>query len=510
MGTSAYQRLEEVFRRVAVLSDAGSILHWDMSTMMPPGGAAGRAEQLAALKVICHEALTDPRVGELLEEAEADHALGPWQAANRAEMRHRWLHATAVESGLVEAFSKATSACEMIWREARPAADFAAVAPALGRVLSLAREFAEAKAERLGCSPYDALLDSYEPGGRAETIDPLFESLAAFLPDFLARVLERQAQAPAPVAPEGPFPVEAQRRLGLRLMAAVGFDFDEGRLDVSLHPFCGGAVGDVRITTRYDQDDFTKALMAVLHETGHALYEQGLPEDWRYQPVGQARAMSLHESQSLIIEMQACRSREFLEFAAPLIADAFAGEGPAWTPANLHRLYTRVQPGPIRVDADEVTYPAHVILRYRLEKAMIAGEMEVDDLPAAWNAGIDELLGLTPADDGEGCLQDIHWFDGEWGYFPTYTLGAMTAAQLFEAALGADSGILPGIARGDFAALAAWLRENVHGLASRLSTPDLITQATGRPLDGEAFKRRLETRYLGQEAEALVSAGRTS
>ncbi len=497
MEMSPYERLEGVFRRVAVLRDAESILHWDMSTMMPRGGAGGRAEQLATIKVMCHETLADPRVEEWLAEAEQEQNLSPWQAANLTEMRRRWLHATALDGDLVEALSKATSACEMIWREARATADFAAVAPALNEVLSLTRRVAEAKAERLGCPPYDALLDSFEPGGRARDIDPLFEFLAAFLPDFLGRVLERQRQAPAPSKPDGPFPAAAQRALGLKFMELIGFDFDHGRLDESHHPFCGGASGDVRITTRYDEDDFTKALMAVLHETGHALYEQGLPEAWRYQPVGGARAMSLHESQSLLIEMQACRSREFLEFAAPLMAEAFSGEGPAWSAESLYRLYTKVEPGPIRVDADEVTYPAHVILRYRLERAMIAGEMEVDDLPSAWNRGMRELLGVTPAHDGEGCLQDIHWYGGEWGYFPTYTLGAMTAAQLFEAACRAEAGILPGIARGDFSPLVAWLRDNVHAKASSLPAADLLTEATGRPLDGEVFRRHLETRYLG-------------
>lgn len=493
---SAYKRLEDVFKRIAVLRDARSILHWDMSTMMPMGASPGRAEQVAALEVVCHEALAGDQVAALLDAAEGDRSLGPWEAANLAGMRRKWLHATAVEAGLVEARSKAVSSCEMIWRDARAAADFGAVAPALAEVLRLTREVARAKAEKLGCAPYDALLDGFEPGGRVAAIDPHFDELAAFLPGFLDRVLARQDGAPAPVVPQGPFAVAAQRALARRLMEKVGFDFGHGRLDVSLHPFCGGATGDVRITTRYDQDDFSQALMGVLHETGHALYEQGLPEAWRYQPVGQARSMGMHESQSLIIEMQACRSREFLTFAAPVIAAAFEGEGPAWAAENLYRLYTRVERGPIRVDADEVTYPAHVILRYRLEKAMVAGDLEVAGLPAAWNEGMEELLGLTPADDREGCLQDIHWFDGAWGYFPAYTLGAMTAAQLFEAARGAEPGILPAIARGDFAPLRGWLRDNVHAKAASLATPELLTEATGRPLDSGAFRRHLERRYL--------------
>ena len=296
--------------------------------------------------------------------------------------------------------------------------------------------------------------------------------------------------------PEGPFPIEAQRRAGIRLMERLGFDFAHGRLDVSLHPFCGGTPDDVRITTRYDEADFTQALMGVLHETGHALYERGLPPDWRNQPVGDARGMSIHESQSLLVEMQVCRSREFLEFAAPLLRECFGGTGPAWDADNLYRLYTKVERGFIRVDADEVTYPAHVILRYRLERALVAGELDLADLPAAWNAAMRELLGIVPPDDRLGCLQDVHWYDGAWGYFPTYTLGAMTAAQLFAAAKRADPAIAPGIAKGEFAPLMRWLRANIHSQGSRLSTTEVIEKATGAPLNDAVFRAHLRSRYL--------------
>lgn len=279
-------------------------------------------------------------------------------------------------------------------------------------------------------------------------------------------------------------------------MERLGFDFNHGRLDVSLHPFCGGTSDDVRITTRYDEADFTSALMGVLHETGHALYERGLPKNWRGQPVGQARGMAVHESQSLLVEMQVCRSREFLAFAAPIMRNVLVGRGPAWDVDNLSRLYTRVEPGFIRVDADEVTYPAHVILRYKLERTMIAGDMEPADLPAAWNEGMQRLLGLTPPDDRLGCLQDIHWYDGAWGYFPTYTLGAMTAAQFFDAAVRADPDIKTGIASGNFLPLIGWLRDNIHGKGSLLSSQDLLVAATGSPLDPEIFKTHLKQRYL--------------
>ncbi|MDX1709546.1 MAG: carboxypeptidase M32 [Rhodovibrionaceae bacterium] len=497
MSREAYETLEIRFRRLNALREAAGMLHWDMSTMMPRGGAEARTEQLAALEVVTHDMLTAADVPELLDAAEEmAEALGEWQRANLREMRRQWLHAAAVPADLVEAQARATKRCEVVWREARAEADFAKVRDLLAEVLRLVREEAAAKAAAMGRSPYDALLDLYEPDGRSQRIDQIFADLATFLPGFLDEVLDAQARQPAPLKPEGPFPQARQDVLARRLMAAVGFDFEHGRLDTSVHPFSGGVPEDTRITTRYDEADFLTGMMGVLHETGHAMYERGLPAEWRRQPVGEARGMATHESQSLMVEMQAGRSAAFFAFAAPVMREAFGGEGAAWQADNLRRLYSRVEPGFIRVDADEVTYPAHVILRYRLEKAMIAGEMEIADLPGAWNDGLEELLGLRPPDDRLGCLQDIHWFDGAWGYFPTYTLGAMTAAQLYEAAAVQAPEIPEALSRGDFSPLMAWLRKNVHSQGSRWSSEELLVRATGKPLDPEVFKAHLRARYL--------------
>lgn len=494
--TDAYAELERRFRRILALRDAESILHWDMATMMPPGGAESRGEQLAEMRAVRHGLTVDAAMGDLIAAAADGVAGDPGRRANLTEMERVWRRATALDADQVTALSRASSACETAWRAARADNDFAAVAPRLEAVLARVRDNAAALAERLGLTPYDALLDEFEPGGRAADIDAVFADLEAFLPDFLDAAIEVQARRPAPRRPEGPFPVETQRELGTLFMRALGFDFDRGRLDVSLHPFCGGTSRDVRITTRYDESDFTKALMGVMHETGHALYEMGLPESWHGQPAGEARGMSLHESQSLLVEMQVCRSDHFLEYAAPFLRQAFGGADPAWEPANLAAIYRRIERGLIRVDADEVTYPLHVILRYRLERAMIAGDLAVADLPGAWNDGMARLVGVTPPNDRLGCLQDIHWYDGAWAYFPTYTLGAMTAAQLFDAARRADPAIEVGIAAGDFAPLLAWLRANVHGRASLASTRDILTAATGRPLDAAVFKAHLKARYL--------------
>jgi len=478
------------------------MLHWDSAAMMPKGGADARAEQLAELKLAARAPLLTPAAADLLDAAE--DALGldddlpdmAWRRANLRAMRRIWRHETAVPDDLAVAISKAGSACEMVWREARPQSDFAAVRPHLETVVGLTRDVAAAMAAALDCSPYDALLDIYEPGARRSDIDSVFEQLQDFLPDMLERVLQRQQAAPAPVMPDGPFAIERQRDLGLRFMTALGFDFDHGRLDVSDHPFTGGVPTDVRLTTRYRSDDFVSALMGVLHETGHALYEQGLPKAWARQPVGAAGGMALHESQSLLVEMQVCRGRAFLTYAAPLMREAFAGAGAAWQVDNLLRHYNRVERSLIRVDADEVSYPLHVIHRYRLEQALLSGDLAVADLPGAWNDGIEAMLGVRPGSDREGCLQDIHWMDGAFGYFPTYTLGALAAAQIFAAAERTMPDLHAAIAEGRFQPLLDWLRREIHGRGSLLETDDLIEQVTGRPLAVDAFHDHLQKRYL--------------
>ena len=495
---TAYRQLEARFRRIGTIEQAISVLHWDTAAMMPSGGATARAEQLATLRLIAHQHLTEPKMESLLIEAEAaGDPLDNWQRANLREMRRRWRHASAVPGALVEAESRACSECEAVWRKARAENDFAAVLPGLQQVLHLEREIAAIKAERFGTSPYEALLDQYEPGGSVATIDHLFDEIASFLPDLLEGVLTRQAALPSPPAPAGPFPVEAQRRVAMKLMERIGFDFAHGRLDVSAHPFCGGTPDDVRITTRYNESDFAKALTGVLHETGHALYQRGLPVAWRLQPVGRARGMAVHESQSLLLEMQVCRSRAFLALAAPILRAAFGGDGPGWEADALHQRQIRARRGLIRVDADEVTYPLHIILRYRLERAMIAGELEPAELPGAWAEGLRALLGVAPNTDREGCLQDIHWYDGNWGYFPTYTLGALIAAQLFETASRDVPDLTQAIAAGEFSPLLRWLRDKVHSKGSLLSTGELVEEATGRPLGTASFERHLRNRYLG-------------
>ncbi|MEE2644054.1 MAG: carboxypeptidase M32, partial [Myxococcota bacterium] len=397
--SSAYEALKEKAAKLSALQGATEILHWDAAAIMPTGGAEARAAQLAELKVLIHQQQTDPALAEELERAESEaDTLGEWARANIREMRRAYLHATAVPEPLVKALSEAGSRCEMRWRSARAENDFEGLRPYLEEVISLVRERATVKAEAMGVTPYEALLDEYEPEGSVEEIDRFFGELSEALPPLVEAALERQqAQGLAPL-PSGPFSVDAQRQLGLKLMRAMGFDFAQGRLDVSHHPFCGGGPTDVRITTRYREDEFCSAMMGVIHETGHALYEQGRPRDLLSQPVSMARGMSLHESQSLLMEMQAGRSDAFISYLTPLVNEAFSLE-PALDSKTLQSIYRRVERGLIRVDADELTYPSHVILRYELERALLDGRLEVRDLPGAWGEGMQRLVGVTPPDD---------------------------------------------------------------------------------------------------------------
>lgn len=490
---SAYRDLEARFRRIALYGEVASVLHWDAATMMPTEGATPRGEQLSELRVLRHRAVTDPAIGDLLAAA-MQESLNPWQAANVREMRREHKFATALPDDLVAAISDATSACEHAWREARAQADFSSVSEKLATVIRLVRESAVAYGEALSLDPYDALLESYAPGVRVVDIDPVFDDYAAFLPDFLAQVTQRQVQKGRPIRPQ-PVAVDLQRKLVEFLAGATGFRFEAGRIDVSAHPFSTGYRGDQRITVSYREDDPMGSVMAVLHECGHVAYEAGLPDEWNRQPVGQSLGMVVHESQSLSVEMQASRSAEFLGWLANKATEVL-GPDPAFSPDNFRRLQQWVQPDFIRVEADEVTYPAHVILRTRLERPLLSGDLPLADLPAAWNKGMKDLLGVDVPNDRLGCLQDIHWYDGAFGYFPTYTLGAMLAAQLAEAAHKADPEIPQALASGDFSPLMQWLGNAIHAKGSYLEADALITSATGHSLDATAFKRHLHRRYL--------------
>jgi carboxypeptidase Taq len=366
----------------------------------------------------------------------------------------------------------------------------------LKEVVQLVREQAAHLSQATGLSKYDALLDLYEPGMSSAEVERVFADLKTWLPGLIREVQAKQASETV-VRPQGPFATAAQKELGRAAMQLMGFDFEAGRLDESAHPFCGGVPEDVRMTTRYNENDPITALMGVIHETGHGRYEQNLPRDWLGLPVANARSMGLHESQSLSFEMQLGSHPAFAQLLSPLIRQHL-GEQPAFEAGNLNRLLTRVQPGYIRVDADEVTYPCHVILRFEIERALIEGEIEVDDIPQLWNQKMQQLLGLsTEGNYTNGCMQDVHWPAGLFGYFPCYTLGAMYAAQWFAAMRREMPDLDARIARGELSAVFDWLKDKVWTQGSRWTTPELVQRASGEVLNPAHFQAHLRARYLG-------------
>jgi carboxypeptidase Taq len=496
MAASPYEQLEQEFRRLHAFRGALSLLRWDAAVMMPRGSADVRGEQLAALETEHHALLTTPKVARLLERAEAGASqLEDWPLANLHEMRRQRDHAIATPPSLIARLAKATSRAEVYWVEAKKANDFKILAPHLEEVVHLVRDKAALLGQARGLAPYDALVDGFTPGISTADIDTIFKALSRKLPSLINEAIEVQAANP-PSPLTGKFTVARQRSLSTEVLKALGFPFERGRLDESEHPFTEGVPGDIRVTTRFDLSDPFSGLLGAIHETGHAMYDLGLPMKWRDQPVGRDRGLALEESQSLLFEMNLCRSRSFVKYLRPLLEKYLQVSGPEWEEVNLYRHLIRVRRSLIRMDADELTYPVHIMLRYELEKKILEGSLPVADLPEAWNANLEQRLNIHPNGDVEGCLQDIHWAVGHFGYFPSYALGAVIAGQLNEAMRAAMPALDEEVAAGHFGGVMDWLRDNVHGVGARLPIQELIQQATGKPLTAAAYLRYLEAKYL--------------
>jgi carboxypeptidase Taq len=492
--TPVYDQLCQTYTRLHRFGHLQSIAWWDQAANMPPRGNEARAAALGEMAALMHRLRTDPALADHIARA-GEEPLTDEQRANLREIRRDWRNANALPESLVQARQLATSRCEHAWRTQRPANDWSGFAENLREVLKLARQEADLLSQQTGLSKYDALMDRFEPGMTTQKVDHVFGELRTWLPGLIERVRARQA-GDTVIEPRGPYPVPAQRALCEEVMRLLGFDFEAGRLDVSAHPFSGGVPEDVRLTTRYREDEFLVSLMGTIHETGHGRYEQNLPREWLGQPMAEARSMAVHESQSLSFEMQLGCHPGFVALVAPLVR-RHLGDQPAFTAQNLARLVTRVKPGLIRVDADEVTYPAHVILRYEIERPLIEGEIEIDDIPALWNAKMMELLGIdTRGNFKDGPMQDVHWAESLFGYFPCYTLGAMYAAQWFAAMRREMPGLDERIAGGDLAPVFDWLRNRIWLQASRWTTDELAVHASGEPLNPAHFKAHLEARYL--------------
>jgi len=491
MTERAYDRLAELSREIQLVGDAQSLLGWDQEVLLPAKGVTYRAEQMSWFSGWAHEKFTSKQVGDWIDEAESE-ASGEIERANLREWRHDYERATALPRELVEEFAETQVKAKAAWAEARERADFGAFAPTLQRLVDLCRE----QAERWGYQEhlYDALLDRFERGtSTARVADTLGDLRSRLIP-----IVEEATARRTPDCPklQGHYPVEKQKALNREVAESIGFDFDAGRIDTAVHPFCSGmGPFDTRLTTRYDESDFRSSLFGVLHETGHGLYEQGLDEAHRGQPVGQAVSLGVHEAQSRLWENHVGRSRSFWEQWLPRAVHYFPHlEGV--TVDEMYAAVNRAEASYIRVEADEVTYDLHILLRFELERALFSDELTVEDLPAEWNRRFQSYFGLEVPSDAEGCLQDIHWSMGVFGYFPTYSLGNVNAAHLAKAAVESRPEIDEQMERGDYTGLLGWMRERIHGRGS-VSLPDeLVAEAAGRPADATALVEHLRRRYL--------------
>lgn len=485
--------LVDYLRESDHLLSATRLLQWDQETMMPSGGESARSEALAALSRLHHARATSERLEELCAKAASQAEPGSAQARQAHLVRRELERHRKVPSQLVEELTRATSIAQQVWARAKKGRDFALFLPHLEDVVHLKREEGSCLAPT-GGTAYDGLLNDYEFGMDTASWDSLFDALEPQLVALLPRILERQegfrSRLASCSALRGPFDEAQQMEASRHLAACIGYDFERGRLDLSAHPFSESIhAGDSRITTRIDRQDLGQTFFSVLHETGHALYEQGLPGQWAGTPLGGPVSMAVHESQSRLWENLVGRTREFWEREAPAVAKRMPAFGTIPLDTFLESV-TQVRPSLIRTESDEVTYNLHILVRYRLEKALISGDIDVADLPAAWNEAYRTALGAVPAHDGEGVMQDVHWSAGYFGYFPTYTLGNLLSAQLMESARKR-------IDPRDTISLLRWLREQVHVRGHLLDTADLIREITGEAPSADAFLRHLQERYLG-------------
>lgn len=488
MPAEVYPELLRRARDIAVAQSCAAVLGWDQQTYLPPAGADFRGEQLAFLAALAHQKLTDPGYGDLLDRAAESPEVGDPDgvaAVNVRELRRAYDRATKLPARLVAELARVTAAAHLAWADARRTDTFATFRPFLERIVALKRE--EAAAVGFIDHPYDALLDEYEPGTTAADVRAVFADLTAGLVPLI-----HQAAGVAPAADvlARDFPVDRQKLFAESAAAAVGFDFRAGRLDTAAHPFCSAVgPGDCRLTTRYNSRAFPEAFFGVLHEAGHGLYEQNLPAEAFGTPAGMYCSLGIHESQSRLWENQVGRGRPFWRHFYPRLKQAFPGTLDDVPMMDFLVAVNRVRPSFIRVEADEATYNLHIILRFELELGLIAGDLAVADLPAAWNERFQALFGLAVPSDREGCLQDIHWSFGGLGYFPTYTLGNLYAAQFMAAArhsLGGDV-LDESLARGDFSSLLGWLTEHVYRHGRRYSAGELCRRATGAGLSSGPF-----------------------
>jgi carboxypeptidase Taq len=490
---TTYERLKDRLAMISDLRSTKSLLFWDQQTYMPKEGVAGRAEQVATLSRLAHEMLTDDETKRLLDASGEPNPSSEEGALIRRALRD-YERATRLPAELVAETSRVTSLAEPAWVRAREESDWSHFAPHLDKVLTLKREAAEA----LGYEdhPYDALLDAYEPGAKKARLEIMFEELKEGVLPLIRAVVAKGNGKDGAAPLKGAFGEAGQEEFGRAVISAFGYDWERGRQDRSVHPFCiNFGPGDVRITTRFDGGWLAPALFGTMHEAGHALYEQGVDPDYARTPLGGGTSMGVHESQSRLWENLVGRSRPFWSHYYPKLREVFPKVLDGVDSEEFYRAINVLEPSEIRVEADEVTYNLHILLRFELEVALIEGSLSVADLPAAWNAKMDAYLSVIPKNDSVGVLQDIHWADGLFGYFPTYAIGSVLSVQFFDAALKAHPDIPEETRSGRFSTLLGWLRENVHRHGSRYYPHELVERTNGHPLDTVPYLRYLEDKF---------------
>lgn len=489
----AYQALLRHYQEARILESVASVLGWDERTYMPTRGGAHRAEQIALLARLQHEKITASRLGELLELALANPAAEEGQAANLREIRRVRDRAVKIPASLVEELARTTTRAQGLWQDARKNNDFPAFAPWLEKIVRLKRE--EAQAVGYQDTPYDALLDEYEPGATAAEVRQLFSGLRLDLAPLVAAIAA-SGRRPRRDVWTRDFPLDRQHLFGQGAAAAIGFDFAAGRLDTTTHPFCSGlGPGDCRLTTRYHPREFNQGFFGILHEAGHGLYEQGLNPAHFGTPLGSAVSLGIHESQSRLWENQVGRGRPFWEHFHPRLQQMFPGVMDDVSLDDFYFAINDVRPSFIRVEADEATYNLHIILRFELEQALLTGDLVPGDVPGAWNEQFTALFGITPPNQAQGCLQDIHWSMGGIGYFPTYTLGNLYAAQFMIAARRDLPGLEDDFRMGSFLPLKHWLNDHIHRSGQRFRPRELARRVTGTDLSHGPLVQYLKGKY---------------
>ena len=490
---ATYDEFIKLVKELQTSQAIEALLDWDQETHMPKRAAEDRADQIALIAGLSHEKLTADELGEMLAQLERSGAGDdPAAATNVREVRRDHDRAVKLPKSLVQEIARTTTLAKDAWAQARTESNFPIFAPHLEKLLDLKRQVADL----IGWTtePYDALMDEFEPGAKAAEVEEVFGRVKAELVPLVAAIKDAPRQPDASIR-RRECPRQQQAAFNRRIAEAMGLDLQAGRIDVSTHPFCTSmSPRDVRITTRYDEHYMPMSLFGVMHETGHALYEQGFDPAQTGTPMALSVSLGIHESQSRLWENQVGRSQAFWQHFYPSLKEAF----PSLADVSLddwHFTINTVEPSLIRVEADEVTYGLHIMLRFELERKMIRGEIAVKDIPAAWNAGMEELLGITPPDDARGCLQDIHWSLGILGYFPTYALGNLYAAQFFDAARLALPNLETQIARGELLPLREWLRENIHRHGKRYRAGELVKVVSGRELSPQPFVDYLQAKF---------------